>query len=419
MTNENYLIVVEPTQYSPDIIHAADVPGITTVFITPFKGEVEHLKKLVPGSRVVLVETDDVDEWIKKLPPRDNIIGVQAGNEMAVHKSAAVAEKIDKGNYLPLKDALACRFKDLMRIRLDEHQVPVPNFHVIRNEKEGINAAADIGYPCIVKPTDQCASFNVKLVHSDEELVKAVESIANSTTYGTVYAPEEILTPWRVEMLVEEYVEGPEFSIEGFSMGGKIVFESITEKLSTGSPQFIEVGHNVPACLTEELESELFDCNRKTLKALGITEGASHCEIKITATGPKVIECACRQAGDKITKLVDLSYEFDLNKAFVHNTLGMEIDATKELIRHSAIRFITFSENKTVKQVNFSPEDLEKLEGMVEANIDIKAGTKIREHKATFDRCGYIIVKGQSREKAISNVENALEYIKNGLIFED
>lgn len=188
--------------------------------------------------------------------------------------------------------------KNTMREAMKKNKLPIPGFCHVKEKQE--LEKLELKYPVIVKPVDSGGKKGVSLIDSKEELLKAYNyAIENSRDRSA---------------LIEEYVDGREFSVEYLSCGGKHYFMQLTDKVNTGSPHFVETEHHQPASVTKEELERIKEVTEKTLTALHITDSPSHIELKLNANGEiYLIEVGPRLGGDSITSdLVWLSTGIDL-----------------------------------------------------------------------------------------------------------
>src|SRR5262249_51439024 len=108
----------------------------------------------------------------------------------------------------------------------------------------------------------------------------------------------------RNRFIVEEFLEGPEFSVESFSFNGFHSILAVTEKHCSES--FVELGHVLPAALPKQTEDEIVACVRNFLDLVTLKDGPAHTEVKLTLAGPRIVEGHNRVGGDKINELVEL-----------------------------------------------------------------------------------------------------------------
>jgi biotin carboxylase len=177
----------------------------------------------------------------------------------------------------------------------------------------GIDSMTDFGerhgYPFIVKPTDASASFGVHLVTEPE----AVEGTWQSLTRLRNSRKHQFAHYFPIsDFIMEEYLEGPEYSVESLSFNGSHVLLAITEKLIDDN--FVEYGHAMPARLAPADEVALFQCVTAFLEAILLRHGPAHTEVKLTDHGPRIIESHSRPGGDRIRDLVEAVYGVDIER---------------------------------------------------------------------------------------------------------
>lgn len=181
--------------------------------------------------------------------------------------------------------------------------------------------------PVIVKPTDRSGSLGVQKVERAEDLAAAIALAKRLSIAG--------------EAIVEEFIEGREISVEMISQHGVHHALQITDKDTTGAPHFVELGHHQPSSLPADMQERIFAITRRALDALGLTEGASHSEYKITDAGRIVVmEIAGRMGGDFIgSDLVQLSTGYDFLKGVIEVALGLPIEVKVQPLAKSSVVF--------------------------------------------------------------------------------
>lgn len=217
--------------------------------------------------------------------------------------------------------------KFTMRERLKECKVPIPRYKHISELKDLDGLGQE--YPMIVKPSDSGGSKGVTLVHNDKELKDAFNRAVQFSSSRTV--------------MIEEYVDGREFSVEYISHNGKHYFLQITDKVTSGPPYFIELQHHQPADLTTEQESSIKAVVEATLDALKITDSPSHTELKMKNNGEiRIIELGARMGGDYITSdLVRLSTGYDFVKGNIELVTGHFSKPVKTINNYSGVYFLS------------------------------------------------------------------------------
>lgn len=251
--------------------------------------------------------------------------------------------------------------KHLMRQAFEKNGDPSPK-SILVDDKTNLNTL-DLRYPIIVKPTDRSGSRGIYKLDDPENLAQAV---ADAMEQG-----------FEKKALIEEFVEGKEYSVEYISFQGRHCFLAVTQKYTTGAPHFIETGHLEPAPLTAEILAEIQNIVPHALDSLGLQNGASHTELKIASDGAiRLIEIGGRMGGDCIgSDLVLYSTGYDFVRMVIQVACGQEPDFTQVMAPHAVeSRFIFTQEDlfafqriqretpdKILKLVDYHPENIGKV----------------------------------------------------------
>lgn len=246
-----------------------------------------------------------------------------------------------------------------MRKKLKENDIDVPEFINVSNDKSTWNLEKLI-FPVIVKPTDRSGSRGITKVYNTEEVEDAV-----------LYA---IKDSFEDRAIIEEYIDGDEYSCECISYKGKHYFLSFTKKYTTGSPHFIETGHSEPSDINQDYQEDIKNEIFKALTALNIQNGASHTEFKIDKNGKiKIIEIGARMGGDCIgSDLVRISTGMDFMKMVIDVACGKKPDFTIiNKPQNANIKFVfTIDDLKEMKEFQKKyPERIYRISEMKMENI--------------------------------------------------
>jgi carbamoylphosphate synthase large subunit len=230
----------------------------------------------------------------RELTARDPVHGVLSWDEARILQSATVAAELG----LPGGDpdmVMRCRDKHLTRQALDAGGVPQPRSVLVADVSQAAAAAGQIGYPVVLKPRAMGASLGVVLAGTPAELASTFEFARDCEVPGS----------WRYDqgVLVEEYLTGPEISVDSAVYHGEPMPMFVARKRVGYPPYFEEVGHIVDAADPLLADPGLSSVLRATHEALGFTDGVTHAEYKLTPDGPKVIEVNARLGGDLIPYL--------------------------------------------------------------------------------------------------------------------
>lgn len=273
--------------------------------------------------------------------------------------------------------------KHASRLAFDQGGDPSPISRLASSVEEGLQIAKELSFPLIVKPTDRSGSRGVSKIYSLEELPQAV---AAAMEVG-----------FEKQVVIEEFAEGLEYSVECATQNGQHHLLAITRKFTTGAPHFIETGHIQPSMLSLEIESKIKNVVFHALDSLGITNSISHSEIKIDDEGNiKIIEIGGRMGGDCIgTHLTPLTTGVDFVKCAIDlacgNPLNLEKNSEYKSGTCAFIRFI------------FSQDDLEVLERIKKERPELIyeiGDIEPLDHEVSdsSSRFGHFILKSNSLE---------------------
>lgn len=195
----------------------------------------------------------------------------------------------------------SCRDKHSTRTLLARHGVPSARSVRVANLLEATLVAEQIGYPVVLKPAGQAGSVGVIRVDNGEHLARAFDF---ATEGAALHGGEN------TNVLVEEYLDGPEISVECVTQNGVTHAVAVTRKKLGFEPYFEETGHTVDAA--DPLLPQVAPIAAAAIRALGIDHGVQHVEMRLTSTGPRIIEVNARIGGDLIGHLVRLATGIDL-----------------------------------------------------------------------------------------------------------
>lgn len=243
-----------------------------------------------------------------------------------------------------------------------------------------------IQFPLICKPRDNSGSRGVKLCRSIDELQESMDEALANSHLDTV--------------LVEEYIEGQEYSIESLHYGGKTEVIQFTEKKTTTFPYNVELGHKQPANLTEEQREEIRDIVGRIAKCMDFTNCPSHTELKINDKGTFVIETSPRLGGDFITStLTPLSTGISLEDQLLHIALGEPVDTvTGRVDTASAVCFLSLPVG-IVDSIDTAIKDVSSWPNVCEFEFKLKTGDKVNQITSSLNRYGQFIVSGEDRNE--------------------
>jgi argininosuccinate lyase len=293
-----------------------------------------HPHPLLAAENVLTTETNDVPallDHVERLHAVLRFDGVISSCDYYLTTAARLAAHLGLPGADPDAVERACR-KDLTRRTLSEAGVPGPRFALAEDWPALAKAAAELGYPLVVKPVDLCAGMYVRKVADEAGLREAFAAIEAF--------PVNARNQPRVRtVLVEELLTGPEVSVETVTVDGVTHVVGVTDKSVAGDPWFVESGHMFPADLPTDAAASVAVA---AVEALGLDRGVAHTEVKLTSEGPKLVEVNPRPAGNQITELVRRVTGIDLPAAYAQLAAGERPDLrpADTGVRSAAISFL-------------------------------------------------------------------------------
>jgi len=304
---------------------------------------------------------------------------VTAATDKPLVMMARIAEKYGFPFY-SVETAKWSTDKFQMKERFELGGVPHAQGRLISKAEE----AEGLVFPVIVKPRDNSGSRGVKLCRSKDELESSMNEALDVSKLDTV--------------LVEEFIEGPEYSIEGLHHDEMSEVIQFTEKKTTEFPYNVELGHIQPANISKENQQKIREIVDKIGAALHFENCPSHTELKINDRGIFVIETSPRLGGDYITStLTPLSTGVNLEDELLKISLGETINPDPKAVQYSGVRFFSFEEGSIIKQV--PNEDFVKTwPHVVDFSFNLKEGEKVNRITSSLNRYGHLTLTAGNRD---------------------
>lgn len=291
--------------------------------------------------------------------------------------------------------------KQAMRALLARRGLSAVDFAVAANRQDVPAAVARVGLPAVVKPTALAGSRGVYLWRGPED-----EPVWTELVEGYGYAGP---------FLVEEYLRGPEYSIETLSHDGHHTVVGITGKQLGPPPLFVETGHVHPAPLSEHRRAAIERLTVDLLDACGYRFGPAHTEVIWTERGPRIVESQARLGGDRIPRLVELSTGLDIERAIFAGLAGDPASAAPHTAT-AVVRFFTFPPGR-VDAVHGLAE-VRALDHVDELVLRLRPGDVTGAVRDSKSRQGHVIVSGATAEQAhhrLARVLSTIEVVVDGV----
>ncbi|MFC6092280.1 ATP-grasp domain-containing protein [Saccharothrix lopnurensis] len=306
-------------------------------------------EKLVGHTLVDVFDIPALVAAAQEVAGRRRVTGVLSWDELKMSGTAHIARALGLPGVAP--DVVdRCRDKHRTRTALAVAGVPQPASEVVSSAEEAGAAADRIGYPVVLKPRDLGASMGVIRVDSARDLAAG---------YAHTRAARVGPVPYRSDgVLVEEYVGGPEVSVDSWVLDGR-THPLFTARKTTGyPPYFEETGHVVDGRGPGEDDPELHRVVTAAHEALGFDHGMTHVELRRARDGWRVIEVNCRLGGDLIPMLGQAATGVDAGAVATLLACGLEPDPRPDRGRVAAVRFLYPDAPCEVDRVEVDPDRL-------------------------------------------------------------
>lgn len=298
---------------------------------------------------ISIFEKDKIVDICKK----ENIQGVLATTELTVEIAAYVAKELGTPG-LPYEIARVITDKYRNRTACKSLKLlNQPAFVEISTDEELGNLS--MKFPIIVKPTSKGGKQGITVVNDKSELQDAF-----------IYAKEKSgVNP----VIIEEYLSGgKEYSVESLSCKGKHYIIQVTEKISSGPPHCVELGHRQPAELSDVMRQNVEIAVKEGLAAIGLDNSTCHTEIKIIEDMVYLIEFNARPGGDHIAwPLTTLSTGYEYINGAIQIALGtfQGLDTSKLEKHFAGVYFVT----KQTEYLKPLFDDCEKYSWLYKKNL--------------------------------------------------
>ena len=273
------------------------------------------------------------------------------------------------------EDALFMINKHNQRQAFLKHGVSSPRFVLV---SENIDLSG-FDYPLIVKPADRCSSTGVKLVENREDLNKAVNQALEFS--------------FSKEVLIEQYIEGKDVSVNPISWNGKHYRMAVRDKKTTGAPFFVEIEYHEPSELSDDIQAKVIAEAGKALAALNFNYGPSNIDIKVTEDGEVyIIEINPRTAGAVTHELVRLATGWDMHKAWIDLALNQFEEPVITQNKYAGI----YSLGKNTEWVKQVIENKDNDPDIITAKI---WDDELHYLECSNDKSGYFIYQSEQKRK--------------------
>ncbi len=351
-----------------------------------------------------LVSTKDIDKAVEKakeFAKTHNVAGVYTQGCDVELTVAKIAEALNLPG-INVESANDCNNKIRMRERLAKFNVPGPKFAYANNYEEAILKAEEIGYPLVVKSTDNSASRGVRIIQNKNELLAACQESQKYSFYDK-------------RILLEELLVGEEYSVDTVVYENILYPAGISDREFDYSKEFaVQTGSVTPSRLPEEIQEKMYKLMADAAKAMGIDKGAFKGDLILCNGEPKIIEITARLSGG-FDSQYRKPYSFGINliKATIDIAIGNKLD-----FRDLIPKWVKYTKTvcpfpKPGKIISIEGlEELKQTKGVKQIILNVKPGDIVESCKHCANRVGYVIICAETYEKMKELEEKVLNILK-------
>lgn len=344
----------------------------------------------------VIMSTKDIEGTVRVARQYPRIKGVITVGTDASLTVAAVAGALGLVG-IRYEAAENATHKLKMRNALRNAGVAIPDFAGVWSIDEARVTAEKIGYPVVIKPVDNMGSRGVVRLDSPGGVEAAYRHAKSSSTSG--------------EVIIEAYIEGPELSIDALVWDSEIILTGIADRIIAKPPYFVELGHTLPSEQAPELQQAAVEMMQRTVKALGITYGAAKGDVRLSANGPVIGECAARLSGGWMSShTYPLSTGYSMIKGAIEIAIGQK-PKIPPLLNRVAMERAVIAVPGQITRIEGITAAL-RTKGVKEVIMTAAVGDMVTSPTNNMDKQGHVIAVADHHEGCAAIVKKALELIQ-------
>ncbi|MEH7072737.1 ATP-grasp domain-containing protein [Neobacillus drentensis] len=387
---------------SREAIKAAERLGYFTVLFTNKQKFIQQRTEFPEVHQMILVDLSNYDEIIKSLnnlqKQGKQIEGIFSFVHSYVHLAATLSEKFCT-SVVSTDAILKMENKVLTRELLKGH--PNSPYYALYTPdyplEYFINQAKDY-LPLILKSPASAGSKDVLLANNESQLRVAIQELRKKNE----------------QILLEEYLNGPQFLVEVLVHKGKVHIIAIVEQQITFFRRFIVTGYCLLPNLNQRFYDSIYETVSSILKAFQMKNGACHLEMRLVNGVWKLIEINPRISGGAMNRIIEIGYGINLVEETIQLMLGNEPRLTKKLRKYVYAHYLTVETRGKLIKVT-GKELVSELPGVEEVYIKPRKGQIVRPPISMGDRCGYILAssdyKMEAKRMAIKAASNIRFYL--------
>ena len=377
---------------SREAIKAAEKLNFFTVLLTK-KTKFINERTIFPDvHQMIFTDINDYDNiitTIEKLKKSGkNIKGIFSFIDPFVYVAARLSEKFCSHSHIVSTKAIY-RMENKILTRNVLKELPISLNYLIYKPTESLSSflekTKEINFPLIVKSPKSTGSKDVLLVKNKDQLILSIQSLLKKL-------PNE-------EILLEEYIDGPQYLAEILVQDGKVHIIAVIEQEITLFERFIVTGYSLLGQVDKRLYNSLFNAVNSVIQAFNMKNGACHLELRRIKDVWKLIEINPRISGGAMNDIIEIGHGINLVQETIQLMLGNKPSLNKKHYKYVYAHYLTVKfKGKLIRVTGKNRSS--KYPGVEKVYIKPKKGTILKPPTSMGHRCGYVLAAAYFKTEA-------------------
>lgn len=405
------LLLLPTTTYRTEaFVEAATRLGVELVCASERPSTFEPL---APDALITLDFTDPAAcaETVARFARRRPLDAVVPADDLTTVVAAAIAQRLGlRANSVPAVST--ARDKHAMRRCLAGAGVPVPRFRLVSLGDDPALRAAETTYPCVLKPLALSASRGVIRANDAREFVAAFRRISAILDMKDVSLPGEA----RHALLVEEFIPGVEVALEGLLLAGTLHVLAIFDKPDPlDGPFFEETIYVTPSRLPAATQAAIGEATARAARALGLTDGAVHAELRLRRAGddvqPVVLEVAARSIGGLCGRTLRFGTGMSLEELILRRALGRPVGSFERERAAAGVMMIPIPRGGRLEEVR-GLDEARAVAQIEDVTISLHKGQEVVPLPEGSRYLGFIFSRAATPDRAEAALREAHRHLQ-------
>ncbi|MDM5427771.1 ATP-grasp domain-containing protein [Bacillus mycoides] len=377
---------------SREAIKAAEKLNFFTVLLTKKTKFINERTTFPDVHQMIFPDVNDYDNIITTIEKLNksgkNIKGIFSFIDPFVYVAARLSEKFCSNSHIVSTKAIY-RMENKILTRNALKDLPISLNYLIYKPTESLSSflekTKEMNFPLIVKSPKSTGSKDVLLVKNKDQLILSIQSLLKKL-------PNE-------EILLEEYIDGPQYLVEILVQDGKVHIIAVIEQEITLFERFIVTGYSLLGQVDKRLYNSLFNAVNSVIQAFNMKNGACHLELRRIKDVWKLIEINPRISGGAMNDIIEIGHGINLVQETIQLMLGNKPSLNKKHYKYVYAHYLTVkSKGKLIRVTGKNRSS--KYPGVEKVYIKPKKGTILKPPTSMGHRCGYVLAAAYFKTEA-------------------